>query len=284
MFRVPRVRLGEESRARPQRFVPGGPAVLCARCQHFAATSGGTLCTRCAVAEAPPAAPAAPPFTGAPRAWLRSPVGLGRAAAAVLGLVIAADLFAVWADVVLLDVSGDLADRTYEAAIGRRADDADTLTALAGVAQVATTLACAVVFLCWFYRVRVNAEVFNPFGHAKKRGWAIGSWFTPFVNLWFPRRIALDIWNASIPWGAPRSPGPVNAWWTLWLGSTFVGRLADSRYDSAEDTWEAHDAAATMLFSDALDIVAAVLAILFVLELTRMQHRKALAGPVPTAV
>lgn len=37
-------------------------------------------------------------FRAAPAAWLRSPVGLGRAAVAGLGLVIATDLVAVWAD------------------------------------------------------------------------------------------------------------------------------------------------------------------------------------------
>lgn len=281
---MPRGRLGEGSRARLHRFVPGGPAVLCARCQHFAAAPGGTLCTQCAVAEAPPAGPAVPPFAGAPRAWLRSPVGLGRAAAVLLGLVIAADLFAVWADLVMLDVMGDFADGAYGANAARRADDADALNAVAGVVQTAALLTSAVVFVCWFHRVRVNAEVFDPFGHRMKRGWAIGSWFTPVVNLWFPRRIALDIWDASSPWGAPRSHGLVNAWWTLWLASLFVDRAASSQYRGAETSQEGHDAAVTTLFSDALDIAAAVLAILVVLELTRMQHRKALAGPVPAAV
>lgn len=33
------------------------------------------------------------------------------------------------------------------------------------------------------------------------------------------------------------------------------------------------------MFSDALDILAAALAIAFVLRLTRMQHEKALQGP-----
>ncbi|MER5909922.1 DUF4328 domain-containing protein [Streptomyces sp. NPDC001982] len=260
--------------------------MLCARCQHFAAAQGGTLCAQCAVAEAPPA----PAFAGAPGAWLRSPIGLGRAAAAVLGLVIAADLFAAWADVVMLDVSGDIADiadggfRAYGADIGRRSEDADSLYAAAGVVQAAVLLTSVVVFLCWFHRVRVNAEVFNPFGHRMKRGWAIGGWFTPVVNLWFPRRIALDIWDASSPWSVPRSHGLINAWWTLWLVSLFADRLASSRDKGAETAQEAYDAAGTMLFADALDIVAAALAILVVLRLTRMQHQKALAGPVPATV
>ncbi|MEV0176742.1 DUF4328 domain-containing protein [Streptomyces sp. NPDC050803] len=217
----------------------------------------------------------------APAAWLRSPIGLGWAAVGGLGLVIAADLFAVWADVVMRDVTGDLAGDGFGAVTEERIDRADRLYSTAGITQTAALITSIVLFLCWFHRVRVNAEVFNPFGHSKKRGWAIGGWFTPVVNLWFPRRITLDIWDASSPWGAPRSHGLVNAWWTLWILSLLAGRAA-SRQDRAADTaQEMHDAVQQMLLADVLDIAAAALAIAVVLRLTRMQHAKALAGPAP---
>ena len=115
--------------------------------------------------------------------------------------------------------------------------------------------------------------------HSKSRGWAIGAWFTPVVNLWFPRRIAGDIWDASTAWGERRSHGLVNAWWALWLLSLLAGRAAFTSYRRAETAPELHDAARTMLIADVADSVAAVLAIAVVLQLTRMQHQKALAGP-----
>ncbi|MFE9498788.1 DUF4328 domain-containing protein [Streptomyces collinus] len=43
--------------------------------------------------------------------------------------------------------------------------------------------------------------------HTNSRGWAICGWFCPVVNLWFPRRVALDTWDAGAAW-ADR-PGPV---------------------------------------------------------------------------
>ncbi|MGX4690247.1 DUF4328 domain-containing protein [Streptomyces sp. JNUCC 63] len=253
--------------------------MICARCRHFAAVPGGTLCTGCSAVPAP----AVPPPAGAPAAWLRSPVGLGRAAAVLLGLVIATDLFAIWADAVMYGVAGDLMNGPVGGDVTRRADDADRLYAVAGVVQTAALLASCVVFLCWFHRVRVNAEVFDPFGHSKKRGWAIGAWFTPVVSLWFPRRITLDIWDASSLRDRPGSHGLVNAWWTLWIIDLVVGRAAFTTYSRAETAEELRKAAGQMLFSDALDAVAAVLAILVVLRLTRMQHEKALRGPAPTA-
>ncbi|KKD04520.1 DUF4328 domain-containing protein [Streptomyces sp. WM6386] len=213
-----------------------------------------------------------------PHAWLRSPIGLGWAAVAGLGVVIATDLFAVWADVVMRDVTGDLASG---AAVGDRADRADRLYSVAGTVQTAALLTTAVLFLCWFHRLRVNAEVFRPDGHSKTRSWAIWGWIVPIVNLWYPRRITLDIWDASGPWGAPRPHGLVNTWWTFWVISLLSGRAASRAYTKADSAEEIQDAAGQMLFADVVDIVAAALAIVVVLRLTRMQNEKVRQGPAP---
>lgn len=232
--------------------------------------------------------PAAPVIQPHGPAWLRSPVGLGKAVAVLLGLVVAVDLFAVYADLAMYDVSGSLADDGlgYDAysALQADADRADSLYTTAGYLQSASLVATAVVYLVWFLRVRVNAEVFNPFGHSKKRGWAGWGWFVPIVNLWFPRRIMLDIWDASSPAGTRAPHGLVNTWWTLWLISLFTSRDQFTGYSRAETADEIQDAAAKMLVSDVADIAAAVLAILVVLRLTRMQHEKGLRGPVPVGL
>ncbi|MFF7747780.1 DUF4328 domain-containing protein [Streptomyces sp. NPDC007971] len=250
--------------------------MICARCRQFAVVPGGTLCAQCAVP--------APPFAAAPGAVLRSPVGLGRAAATLLGLVIAADLFAVVADALEMNVAGDLADGATGADVVHRAQHADSLYSAAGAAQGIALLATIVVYLCWLWRVRVNAEAFNPGGHSKARGWTIGGWFCPVVNLWFPRRITLDIWDSSVPWAERPGHALVNGWWTMWIISLFADRAATTEYGRAHGPAELRDAARQMLFSDAIDIAAAVLAILVVLKITRMQHQRALAGAVPTPV
>lgn len=78
-------------------------------------------------------------------------------------------------------------------------DQADSLYGASGIVQLVATLATAAVFVIWFHRTRVNAEVFAPEYHAKKRAWAIWGWFVPVVNLWFPRRIATDSSQAKAP-------------------------------------------------------------------------------------
>ncbi|MQY35211.1 hypothetical protein SRB17_31830 [Streptomyces sp. RB17] len=224
----------------------------------------------------------APPFV--PGAVLRSPVGLGRAVGVLLGVVIAADVFGCYADLLEMNAAGDIADGATGAGMLHRAEHADTLYHWAGFTQAWTLLATAVVYLCWLWRVRVNAEVFDRSAHVMGRGWTIGGWFCPIVNLWFPRRIVLNIWDTSVPWGARARHSPVNAWWTLWIISILTGRLASMSWNHAHTERLLHNAAGQMLFSDAVDIGAAVLAIVVVVRLTRMQVRKALVGPVPAPV
>ncbi|NEA62379.1 DUF4328 domain-containing protein [Streptomyces sp. SID12488] len=280
--------------------------MICKHCKLSTAATPEGLCWDCADATDEPRSgrtfasqpvPSAPPVPTGPSgpvvqphgpASLRSPVGLGKAVAVLLGVVLASDLFAVYAGINMYDTMGSLADDGlgyggYNALM-RRADHADTLYAAAGVAQTVTFVATVVFYLVWFLRVRVNAEVFNPFGHSMKRAWAGWGWFVPVVSLWFPRRIMLDIWDASTPADARASHALVNAWWTLWLVALLTNRLGSSGYDRADTAEEIQYATGQVLFSDAVDIVAAVLAILVVLRLTRMQHERALHGPVPPAI
>ncbi|MFF5535005.1 DUF4328 domain-containing protein [Streptomyces cinerochromogenes] len=225
-----------------------------------------------------PAPMPAPPYPAPPGAWLRSPTALGRATVVLFGLVIATDLFACYADLLEASVTGDIADGAVGAAVIDRADRADKLYGAAGISQGIALVATAVVYLCWLWRIRVNAEVFDASRHRMKRGWTIGAWFCPVVNLWFPRRIVADSWDASAPWGSRSGHTPVNAWWTLWIVGIVVGRFADTTSRHAETVEELRHAANVMLFSDALDIVSAVLALVVVVRLTRMQERKVLSG------
>lgn len=214
-------------------------------------------------------------------AWLRSPVGLGRAVAVLLGVVVAVDLFAIWAGVRVHDVTGTILDGGAGEALRRDAVHADSVMAAVGVVQLVSLTATVVVYLVWFYRVRVNAEVFDPFGHEMGRAWTGWGWFVPLVNLWFPRRVMLNIWDASRPAGSRTSHGLVNAWWAMWIITLVVGRAGFVSYREAETVVDLYVAAGDVLFADVTGLVAAVLAVLVVLRLTRMQNEKALRGPVP---
>jgi len=192
----------------------------------------------------------------------------------LLGVVVAAQLFGVGTDVLLYGVYDD-------AAAGKGGDwsgKVDLVSGVAGIVQGVPLVATAVVYLCWFWRVRVNAEVFEPAGHSKKRGWAIAGWFVPFVNLWFPRRVMGDIWRASAPLGRTVSQALVSAWWAAWVLWLLMSRWVNVRDRSAETLTKVRDVIGATLVMDVLGAVAAVLAILVVVRVTGMQDEKARVG------
>ncbi|MFH8403165.1 DUF4328 domain-containing protein [Streptomyces sp. NPDC018019] len=235
--------------------------------------------------------PVGPPYDGFPPTGgpaLRPTKGLATAVTTLLYVVIATDLLAVGADLNIRALLGDLATATEQ-----KAERADALYGLAAVLQGTALLATAVVFIIWFHRSRVNAEHYTRDVCTLGRGWAIGSWFVPIGNLWLPFRVAKETWQASAqsaPDGSRRtvSAAPVRAWWTLWVVSLIVGRTGNTLYKRAELPDAIRQAVTVVALSDLLDIAAAVLAILFVRKLTRMQQLPAApyaftpTGPAPS--
>ncbi|MFC9114311.1 DUF4328 domain-containing protein [Streptomyces sp. NPDC057092] len=217
----------------------------------------------------------------APGPVLRSPVGLSHAVTVLLGLVMLADVLNTAAAFFMRSQMDRITSGVGDVDL-TDLDRADSALAGTGVFYLLALLATATVFIIWFHRVRQNAEVFAPDTQRRSAGWAIGAWFIPFANLWIPRGIALDVLRAGEPdpyGGTVRHQGLLNAWWGVWIASNVFDRLATRRYDDAESPQAVHDATGWLITGSLLDIVAAVLAVLFVRRLTAAQNAKALAGP-----
>jgi hypothetical protein len=94
-----------------------------------------------------------------------------------------------------------------------------------GVAGSLGACAAVVVFLVWFYRARVNADG-RGWPQRRSPGWAIGAWFVPVINLWFPFQIMADIWRAGLPAEARANrlilPG---IWWACFLAFYLVASV-----------------------------------------------------------
>lgn len=209
--------------------------------------------------------------------------GLSTAVVVLLGLCIAADLFAIAMGANVRS----LMDRVLEGDFPGQdeADRADALYFGSGIIQVLAMLATATVFIIWFHRARVNAELFSPGTQGLSRGWAIGAWFVPLANLVMPRLVAGDTWRSSgRPGAAPPSTGWVTGWWTVWVVGAVFARIASVQYKNAEEADEVKQAAASVMAADSINIVAAVLAIVVVRKLTAMQEERAVqALPQPPA-
>ncbi|MEV6653958.1 DUF4328 domain-containing protein [Streptomyces sp. NPDC051219] len=209
---------------------------------------------------------------------LRSPVGLSYAVVSLLGAIIVSDVLVLIAAFHVRGMtSGMSADRLDPAVFE------DLNLAVAEGLSLLLYLATGALFIIWFHRVRKNAGVFGPDLHRGGPGWAIGSWFIPIANIWLPRGVAADTWRASRrdPYGDGKAEPltVLNLWWLFFVLTQIADFVAGEAYDDADTAEEFATAAGVVMGSAVLDIVAAVLAALFVRHLTAMQHAKALRGP-----
>jgi hypothetical protein len=149
----------------------------------------------------------------------------------------------------------------------------------------------AVFFCIWLYRAYGNLRAFNPWSRPDySPGWAVGSFFIPFVNLVVPYRAVREVWQKSQPPDPLLPPSDTPAsfplWWMFWLLALFAARIsmrASFRDDVPEST-------ATMIsiVAGALSIVAAVFAYVVVDAIDKRQEETsgkvklgAFSGPPP---
>ncbi|WP_431788614.1 DUF4328 domain-containing protein [Streptomyces sp. G9] len=264
--------------------------MLCTRCRIRTAVTDDGLCTFCSGTRPPLPdglmAPVPGPGGWGVGTWPRSPVGLARAVTALLGVVIAADLFAIATGLRVRALWDRLATDEAVDVFGPDGASAERLYLLSGNVQSLAFLVTAVVFIVWFHRTRRNAEVFDPSVQRMGPGWAVGGWFVPVANFWFPYRVASGVWEASAqtrPDGGwrtlPRTP--LNLWWGAWIATVLAARVTGRLWERAEEPAEIVRAAGLVAASDAVDIVAAVLAVLYVRAVTGMQVERALHGRAP---
>lgn len=165
---------------------------------------------------------------------------------------------------------------------------ADSVALMVSVPGMAVFLAAGVMFLVWLHRARYNSErISYADPHRHKRGWTIGAWFVPIVNLWFPQQVVQDIYRGSDrsqadrPLRARDTSGLINLWWAavlaMWTGDRIVSRLLAR--DGSMDTL-----AAWSWVSAVITIVAAVLAVRVIRLINDLQHLNApTASPAPAA-
>lgn len=284
----------------------------CASCRAAAVGPDGR-CGACGTHQAPPVAgppPQGPPpqaygypppmmagppmgHPGVPAAGVDLRRGLSTALVVLFSVVIASLVFLLFARGDQYGVIGDVLDGEFVSA--SRLDDADDFAAAALIINVLVSVPLAIVWAVWFRRLRLNAEMFAPGQHRMGPGWAAGAWFTPVVNLWFPKQIANDIWRASSPHGPQLvRRGLLNAWWVTFLVGAGIQGVGNIQYAVARDKIEdgdyalrdgrglvedLHTALGVEMAAIAVSIAAAVLGLLLVRQITRTQEQRATLPP-----
>lgn len=210
---------------------------------------------------------------------LRKIGGLGVMSSVLIGLVAGLGVVSTWTFWKGIGVA-----ERYVAGVGgvseadlARAEEADTLATRLYV--VAFVLA-SVIFVIWLWRARANAEALCPAPHRRARGWTIGAWICPVVNLWFPYQVVDDVHRASRPGNVPDLRDlravPRSAllgwWWAMMLATMFVGRVEAFKVRNAQSVDDLRTAANLDTIASAFLVVAAVLIIVIVQRINGWQR------------
>jgi hypothetical protein len=222
--------------------------------------------------------PPQPPFQPPADRWFSSERGLGTAASILICLVALAEILIAFSDWYTYRVVKKYAEGAVKDP--DRLDRADLIGGVTGLGYLLALLAASVVFIVWLWRVRRNAELFCAGRHRHARGWVIGGWICPIVNLWFPKQIVDDVIAASDPRTPPRIPdlrgiegnGLVLIWWITWIVSLVLGNLGGSAaLSDAPDVDDLGSAASLSTVSAVVTAVCAALAIRVLGLVNRLQ-------------
>lgn len=148
-------------------------------------------------------------------------------------------------------------------------------------------LATVVLFLVWLYRAHSNLYALMPTHLEFSSGWTVGWWFIPFANLVKPFQAVREVWWESDPDVPAEGPTFLTAslhsaptymvfWWFAWLTSNIASNIAGRVYDPDRlDTVVTSGIA--FLIAGILSVIAAVLAIKVVRDITSRQEMRAIA-------
>jgi hypothetical protein len=208
--------------------------------------------------------------------------GMGIAVTILIGVVLVLDVASNWTTWHVYGVTQDY----YVAGAGvtdAHMYDADAIASTVSWSFLLATTAAGNVFVAWLWRARLNAELLLQAPHRRGRGWVIGSWLCPIVNLWFPFMIVDDVYRASRPDNPPdlfdlRSvPGSrlLGLWWALWLGGSFLEVISFSQWSNADSVESLHSAAVVETVGTASTVGAGVAIILVVRRISAWQDGRA---------
>jgi hypothetical protein len=234
----------------------------------------------------PPQGNARPPTINPPKKLS----GVAWWAYGVLSLAIAVNVMLViasmdYADKVQMQI--DTHALTYQQAV-----DAEDSFSIVGIAYLIGVIAGAIGFLIWWFRAYSNVAGLTRQRLRFGRGWSIGAWFVPILSLWRPKQIGNDIWRAGDPaasgntnWTSLPVSQLVHWWWAVFLLAGALDGVAAALLSTEPvlsnsvsapnllpaadspthaDLQQEHTAAVAYAASSAIEVIAAIAAIVFV--------------------
>lgn len=151
------------------------------------------------------------------------------------------------------------------------------IVSLLALLNLAVYVATVIFFAVWLYRSYANLPAFGASkrGLGYSPGWAVGSFFIPFVNLIVPYRAIKELWQKSTPpdealLAEPSPPAWFHIWWLFWLLASFASNISFRL--SFNERVSQETSTIISVVAGALSIIAAVLAYLVVDDIYKKQE------------
>lgn len=135
-----------------------------------------------------------------------------------------------------------------------------------------------IVFIQWFRRAYYNLHLkVNYLSHGE--GWAAGSWFTPFVNLYRPLEIMKELYNETKSYLTEKginvdknfTTGLLNLWWILWLFSNITGTMITRYFADATSLIELTNSTVMGIVDKVIEIIVALVAIKVIKDYSQIE-------------
>ncbi len=164
------------------------------------------------------------------------------------------------------------------------ANSNDIRQMIIGLLQTGIFIASAVLFLNWFRRAYGNLHRLGINYLKHKESMAVWSWFIPIIVLFRPVQIMNEIWTETqekikkfdTTYSVKRGGFTIGLWWALFIISNFIGRYVLKTAFKDETIEQLIEGSQAMLVSDVMQIPEALLVILIVFQLSKMESKLAL--------
>ena len=164
-----------------------------------------------------------------------------------------------------------------------KANANDIRQIIIGLIQTGLYVASVVVFLNWFRRAYGNLHRLGITYLKHKESMAVWAWFIPIIVLFRPVQIMNEIWtetqekikkfdsNYEIKSGGLI----IGLWWTLFIISNFIGRYVLKTAFKDDTIEQLIEGSQAILISDVMQLPEALLVILIVSLLSKMELKLA---------
>jgi hypothetical protein len=159
----------------------------------------------------------------------------------------------------------------------------DLRQGIIGIFQIGIYIASVILFLNWFRRAYGNLYRVGITYLKHKESMAVWAWFIPIIVFFRPVYIMNEIWNETqekikkfdSTYNIKNGGLIIGLWWTLFIISNFIGRFVLKTAFKDETIEQLIEASQAILISGVMQILEALLVILIVFQLSKMESKLA---------